>query len=135
MTIDDAKYMVEASKETRLTTLQKQMIWESANYQVVTEQFGRLAQATQTLLKFFHAVEHDMEKVWKLDPIRAKLLASVQAAHDQAKALLGPVSMIKPSDIFGEIEAANGQSAGQAGNATCCQGDGAEEHHECGCRA
>lgn len=135
MTQNETKELVEATKATGLLPLQKQMIWEAANYQIVTEQFARLAQATQTLLKFFHGVGRDVEKAWKNDPTRAKLLASAQKAYDEAKLALGPVAMIKPADIFGETEVVDGQPASQDEDATCCQEHGAEETHKCGCQA
>ena len=132
MTKNETKELVEDTQATGLLPLQKQMIWEAANYQIVTEQFARLAQATQTLLKFFHGVGRDVEKAWKNDPTRAKLLASAQKAYDEARLALGPVAMIKPADIFGETETC-GQRPGQDGDAPCCQEHGTEETHKCGC--
>lgn len=129
MNASETKELVEATKATRLMALQKQMIWESANYQIVTEQFARLAQAAQVLLKFFHGVGHDVEKVWKKDPTRAKLLSEAQEAYDQAKAALGQVALIKPADIFGETD---GQPASQDGNAPCCESHGAAGNCQCG---
>jgi hypothetical protein len=130
MTLNDAKDLVEISTATRLSALQKQMIWESANFQLVTEQFAKLAQTTQILLRFFHGVGDDVEKVWRSDPARKRLAKEAQEAYDTARAALGPVAMIKPSDIF---DATDGQPAGQVGNAPCCEEHGTAAPQGCGC--
>jgi len=81
----------------------------------VVNQFAKLSEVTQILLKFFHAVEGDL-KVWKKDPSRAQFLVRVQEAYEGAKEALGPVSMIKPDDIFGETEVAGQEEAAQIVN-------------------